>query len=289
MPERGYEKPSAAASGRKDTSFGDAISTIYESHLVPMLFQPYAVHMAQRVAALSPADVLEIAAGTGVVTRAMASALPNATSIIATDLNQSMLDRAAAKETMRTVEWRRADASQLPFSDATFAVVVCQFGVMFFPDKARAFSEARRVLRPGGVLIFSVWDVIEENEFAHVVTLALASIFPDDPPRFMARTPHGYHDRGLINRDLAQGGFLAAPEMITINSLSRAPSASSAAVAFCQGTPLRHEIEARNASRLEEATDVCARALEERFGRGPIEGKMQALLIAASRPDAMGA
>jgi SAM-dependent methyltransferase len=288
MAEHGHEKPSAVASGRKDTSFGDAISSIYESHLVPMLFEPYAVEMAHRVAATSPARVLEIAAGTGVLTRAMATTLPSSTPITATDLNQSMIDRAMATEVARTVEWRQADASQLPFPDGMFDVVVCQFGVMFFPDKASAFSEARRVLKPGGVLLFSVWDVIEENEFAHVVTVALASIFPDDPARFMARTPHGYHDRGLITRDLALGGFFAAPEITTINSWSRAPSASSAAVAFCQGTPLRHEIEARDASRLEEATDVCARALEDHFGHGPIEGKMRALMVAVSRPDTMG-
>ena len=115
---------------------------------------------------------------------------------------------------------------QLPFADGTFDAVVCQFGVMFFPDKSKAFSEARRVLRPGGVFIFNVWDRIEENEFADTVTTALASLFPEDPPRFLARTPHGYHDRRTIERDLASGGFTASPQIDTVAARSRAASAA---------------------------------------------------------------
>src|SRR3954464_9469223 len=103
-----------------------------------------------------------------------------------------MLDRAATVGTKRAVEWRQADAMQLPFEDAAFDAVVCQFGAMFFPEKTKAFSEVRRVLRPGGVFVFNVWDHIEENEFAATIMIALASVFPNDPPRFMARTPHGY-------------------------------------------------------------------------------------------------
>jgi ubiquinone/menaquinone biosynthesis C-methylase UbiE len=136
--------------------------------------------------------VLEIAAGTGVVTRALASVLPDSVSIVATDLNQPMLDHASAVGTKRVVKWRQADAVQLPFEDRTFDAVVCQFGVMFFSEKSRAYSEARRVLRPGGVFIFNVWDRIEENEFADTVTAALELLFPEDPPHFLARTPHGY-------------------------------------------------------------------------------------------------
>jgi SAM-dependent methyltransferase len=156
---------------------------------------------------------------------------------------------------------------------------VCQFGVMFFPDKAKAFSEARRVLAPGGVFLFNVWDRIEENEFAGTVTTALATLFPDDPPRFMARGPHGYHDRAVIERDLAGGGFTAAPAFATLAARSRASSPRIPAIAFCQGTPLRNEIEARGASRLGEATDVAADAIARRFGTGNVEGKIQAHVI----------
>src|SRR5437868_11874751 len=135
-----------------------------------------------------------------------------------------MLDRAAAVGTKRPVEWRQADAMQLPFPDASFDAVVCQFGVMFFPDKARAFAEVRRVLKPGGVFIFNVWDRLAENEFADTVTTALESVFPADPPRFMARTPYGYHDVGVIARDLASGGFVSAPDVTTLSARSRAIS-----------------------------------------------------------------
>ena len=162
-------------------------------------------------------------------------------------------DQAIAIGTRRPVEWRQADAMQLPFADGAFDAVVCQFGAMFFPDKSKAFAEARRVLRPRGVFIFNVWDRIEENDFANFVTIAMSAVFPEDPPRFLARTPHGYYDQATIVRDLAQGGFEASPEVVTVAQRSRAESARVPAVAFCQGTPLRSEIEARNPARLGEA------------------------------------
>jgi SAM-dependent methyltransferase len=168
---------------------------------------------------------------------------------------------------------------QLPFPDGTFDAVVCQFGVMFFPEKARAYSEARRVLRARGIFIFSVWDRIEENEFADVVTTALETVFPEDPPRFLARTPHGYYDHETIKRDLVNGGFTRLPEIITLAARSRAESFRTPAIAYCQGTPLRNEIEARDASRLGEATDSAAEAIAQRFGRGAVDGKIQGHII----------
>jgi SAM-dependent methyltransferase len=167
--------------------------------------------------------VLEIAAGTGVVTRALASKLPEGVSIVATDRNQPMLDQAAALGSARPVEWRSADAMRLPFGEREFDAVVCQFGVMFFTDKPKAFAEARRVLDPSGVFAFNVWDRLELNELADAVTASLAELFPDDPPRFLERLPHGYHDRATIEKDLAAGGF-PAPEILTLAIHSRAPS-----------------------------------------------------------------
>ena len=140
----------------------------------------------------------------------MAEALPETTSIVASDLNQAMLDQAESLGTARSIEWRNADALQLPFDDGRFDAVVCQFGAMFFPDRAKGFSEARRVLKPGGLFLFNVWDAIEHNEFADTVTNALASFFPDDPPRFLPRTPYGYNDVSAIERDLDAGGFNVA-------------------------------------------------------------------------------
>ena len=266
-----------------DTAFAGSIPELYDTHFVPLIFEPYAADLARRIAALAPARVLETAAGTGVVTRALARALPAGTELVATDLNQPMLDRAAAVGTARPVQWRQADALQLPFEDASFDVVVCQFGAMFFPDKPRGYAEARRVLRPGGAFVFNVWDRIEDNEFADTVTAALARVFPDDPPRFMARTPHGYHDRAAIAADLAAAGFEAAPEFETIAARSRAPSPREPALAYCQGSPLRTEIEARTGASLAEATAACAAAIAERFGAGPVDGKIQARVVVVRR------
>jgi len=262
-----------------DKSFAGSIPKLYETHLVPLIFEPYAADLVGRLASKSLTRVLEVAAGTGVVTRKLAAALPETVSIVATDLNQAMLDQASTMGTKRAVEWRQADAMQLPFPDEAFDAVVCQFGVMFFPDKAKAFSEAHRVLRPGGVFIFNVWDRIEENEFAETITTALASLFPNDPPRFLARTPYGHHDRNSILRDLAQGGFTASPDISTVTERSRAESPRLPAIAYCQGTPLRNEIEAQSGSRLDEATEFVAEAIAQRFGQGAVDGKIQAHVV----------
>ena len=262
-----------------DKVFSGSIPKLYETHLVPLIFEPYTADLVRRLASRSLTRVLEIAAGTGVLTRNLASVLPESVSIVATDLNQPMLDLASAIGTKRPVEWRQADAMQLPFPDEMFDAVVCQFGVMFFPEKSKAFSEARRVLRPGGVLIFNVWDRIEENEFADTVTTALESLFPNDPPRFLARTPHGYCDRPTIERDLANGGFTAPTQITMVAARSWAESSRIPAVAYCQGTPLRNEIEARDAAQLGEATDLAAEAIGQRFGRSAVDGKIQAHIV----------
>lgn len=252
---------------------------LYDEELVPLIFAPYAPDLAARVAARPATSVLEIAAGTGVLTRELAERLPAGATIVATDLHQPMLDCAMRVGTDRAVEWQQADALQLPFANRTFDVVVCQFGVMFFPDKARAFSEARRVLRPGGALVFNVWDRIGENDFANGVTDALASLFPDDPPRFLPRVPHGYFDLALIRRDLAAAGFNARPEIETVTTHSPAALPRVPALAYCLGTPLRAEIEMRNLSGLEAAVDAADALIAERLGDGPVEGRLKAHVV----------
>jgi SAM-dependent methyltransferase len=172
----------------------------------------------------------------------------------------------------------------LPFADGSFDVVVCQFGAMFFPDRVRAYAELGRVLRPGGSLLFNVWDDIEHNEFADVVTTAAGTVFPDDPPRFLARTPHGYHDLEGIRDELAAAGFPSPPRVDRIEARSRAASCNNPAIGYCQGTPLRNEIEARDASRLEETTSFAAAAIAERFGETDIDGMIRAFVIAAVKP-----
>ena len=265
-----------------DKLFAGSIPEIYDRFLVPLIFEPYARDLAGRLAEGDPRDVLETAAGTGVLTRAIAARLPASARIVASDLNPPMLDRARTRQAGDDrIAWRQADALALPFEDASFDAVACQFGAMYFPDKVQGYREARRVLRPGGRFLFSVWDKIADNEFADVVTEALAALFPRDPPRFLARTPHGYHDPDLIRRELAAAGF-AQVSVEAVTHMSRAASPRDPAVGYCHGTPLRNEIEARDPSGLDEATDRAAEALARRFGSGTIEGRIRALVVTAA-------
>jgi len=265
-----------------DKVFAGSIPKIYDTLMVPLIFEAYAAHMAELVAASSPGSVLETAAGSGVVARALAPRLKPDACYVVTDLNQPMLDHAAARQGPDSrIEWRQADALDLPFDDASFDVVCCQFGAMFFPDRVAGYVEARRVLKPGGRFVFSVWDRIEENAFADEVTCAVAAVFPHDPPRFLARTPHGYHDIALIRDELSRAGF-ADIEIATRQAVSRAPSARDAAAAYCQGTPLRNEIDARDASLLQFATDRATEAIASRHGVGPVAGRIRAHVIVAT-------
>lgn len=266
-----------------DRRFGESVAASYQALLVPMIFAPYADELAARARVLAPRRVLEVACGTGVVTRALDAVLDRDATIVATDLNPAMLVQAQREGTTRAVAWREADAQALPFADASFDLLVCQFGVMFFPDRPRAFAEARRVLAPGGTLLFNSWGRIEANDFADVVTTALAAWCPEDPPRFLARTPHGYHDAGAIARDVSTGGFGEPARIEVVEARSLAASARAAASAYCEGSPLRAEIETRRPGRLAEARDVAAAALAARFGSGPIDGRVSALVCAVSR------
>jgi ubiquinone/menaquinone biosynthesis C-methylase UbiE len=265
-----------------DKVFAGSIPENYDRYMVPLIFESYAADLAQRAAVLSPNAVLEIAAGTGVVTRALAPKLSPAARYTVTDLNQPMLDYAASRQGPDSrIAWRQADAMALPFENAAFDLVCCQFGAMFFPDRPSAYREARRVLKTGGHFLFSVWDRIEENVFADDVTNALAKIFPNDPPRFLARTPHGYHDTALIRSDLDEAGF-SHVEIETRAEQSRAPSPRIPAVAYCQGTLLRNEIEAREAGKLQAATDDAEAMIARRHGSGEVAAKIQAHVILAS-------
>ena len=264
-----------------DKVFAGSIPENYDRYLVPLIFEIFAQDIAHRVAALSPSSVLETAAGSGVVTRALTPRLAPDASYVVTDLNQPMLDYAATRQPAdRRIRWRKADAQALPFEDAAFDIVCCQFGVMFFPDRQTGYREAKRVLKPGGRFMFNVWDRIEENVFANDVTDALAEVFPRDPPRFLARTPHGYHDTALIRSELEKAGF-SSVAIETRAEQSRAPSPRHPAVAYCQGTPLRNEIEARDADKLEAATDHAASMIANRHGSGAVAAKIQAHVIVA--------
>src|SRR6476659_7159951 len=265
-----------------DKVFAGSIPENYDRYMVPLIFEPYAADIAQRAASLSPSAVFETAAGSGVVTRALAPRLSPGARYVVTDLNQPMLDYAASRQPPDPrIKWRQADALALPFEDASFDLVCCQFGAMFFPDRSSGYREAKRVLKSGGIFLFNVWDRIEENVFADDVTNALARMFPNDPPRFLARTPHGYHDTALIRRELADAGF-SDVVIETRAEQSWASSPRVPAIAYCQGTVLRNEIEARASGTLDAATDYAASAIAHRHGSGEVAAKIQAHVILAA-------
>jgi ubiquinone/menaquinone biosynthesis C-methylase UbiE len=262
-----------------DRAFTGSIPEIYDRCLGPTLFEPYALDLARRFVGFSGA-LLETAAGTGRVTRALAAAAPQA-EITATDLNAPMLERAAERLSDPRIRWQAADAQALPFPDRSFDAVVCQFGVMFFPDKAAGFAEARRVLRPGGRFVFNVWDRLEANDLSQALHAAVAVLFPDDPPGFMARTPFGWNDPDRIRAMLSDAGF-ARVAIETVALETPAASAADFAAGMCTGSPLRAELEARAPDGLQDVVDQAAAALVRRFGDGPLAGHGQALVVTAS-------
>lgn len=267
----------------QDSAFSGSIPGIYDSCLGPLLFEAYAANLARRSVELQPTRILETAAGTGIVTAALAKALPDS-EILATDLNQAMLDVASSRLSSGKVQFRTADAQSLPLGDSEFDLVVCQYGVMFFPDRVGAYREACRVLVPGGYFLFNAWAGLDRNPIPRIVEEAVATLFPADPPRFLGRTPYGYDDTARITEDLALAGFVDV-EIETVAMPSRAESARQAAVGFVQGSPLRMDIEARDPARLEEAADLAMRALEAEYGEGPIEAIMTANVVLVRKPN----
>ena len=277
---RGSRAEGRRAIETKDAVFAGSIPALYDRCLGPLLFEPYAEEMARRAAALAPSDILETAAGTGIVTEALARALPEAR-IVATDLNQAMLDVAAARISSPKVAFQAADAQALPFEDESFDLVVCQFGAMFFPDRLLAYREARRVLRPGGRFLFNVWDRLEENPASDAVARTVAGLFPDDPPDFLRRVPFSYFDKAKVERDLREAGF-ATVEADTVRLAHGPSTVREAATGLCQGSPLRSEIEERGAGRLNEATEAAENALSSLSRDGRVDARMSAHVFSAS-------
>lgn len=265
-----------------DKVFAGSIPEFYDKYLVPLIFERFAEDLASRVAAHNPAELLEIAAGSGVVTRALAPKLSENARYVVSDLNQPMLDHATKRQgTDNRITWQQADALGLPFADDSFDAVACQFGIMFFPDRVAGYREARRVLKHGGVFHFNIWDHIGANEFADIVTQTASAIFPNDPPVFLARTPHGHHDKDVIAKELEAAGFTDFT-ITTREDVSTAPSPEHVAIAYCQGTPLRGEIEARDAGLLTLVTEKSTEAIAAQFGRGPVTAKICAHVISAT-------
>ena len=266
----------------KAAAFAGTLAEFYDRYLVPFLFAPYAEVVAGRAKGLRPRRVLETAAGTGVVTEALSRTLPSDVVITATDLNLPMIERGKARPGMERVVWQQADAMKLPFSDAAFDLIVCQFGVMFFPDKQASFRESFRVLAPGGTYLFVLWDDWATMADSPHWTAALAV------GDMLGRDPHtllnpGYFDEPTIRADLEAVGFRDV-SIDRIARPSRAASARDAAVITVEGSLLRTAIESADPSRLGEETDAVERIMRTRFGEGPIEGTNKALVVTTTKP-----
>ncbi|MBY5849531.1 methyltransferase domain-containing protein [Rhizobium leguminosarum] len=265
-----------AASASSLAPFEEGVAEFYDSLLVPILFEPYASEMAIVAERLKPGSILEVAAGTGALTRALRVTLDPATEIVATDRSQAMIDVGAPSLTMSRTHWMHADAQNLPFASSMFDLVVCQFGVMFFPDKLKAYDEAKRVLRSGGRFLFTTWDSLPTNDFARCVDECLASLFPSNPPDFLRNLSYSYFDIASIKAQMSSAGFDAIScDRIELTSVA---AAHDIAAAFCQGTPLREEIERRAPARISEIVDEVAERMESRYGVRPCGG-MSAFVV----------
>ncbi|MEO5773831.1 MAG: methyltransferase domain-containing protein [Sphingomicrobium sp.] len=262
-----------------DTAFAGSIPALYDSNLGPLLFEPYAQEVARRAALLSPKRILETAAGTGILTQALHRACPEA-EIVATDLNQAMLDVAAARISADKVSFRQADAQDLPFDDDIFDLVVCQFGIMFFPDKVRGNAEARRVLRDGGRYMLVIWDRLDRNPVSQLVHDSVARLYPNDPPGFLARTPFGYANPALIEHDLLAAGF-SDIQFKTVPLKSYRTSPREAAVGLVLGCPLKAEIEERDPDGLGVAADAASHALEQLVKGETFDSDLSAHIVTA--------
>lgn len=243
----------------------------------PLLFEPYAKLVAERSALLHPSRILETAAGTGIVTRAVSEAVPQAR-IVGTDLNPAMIDFAAQRIRSERVAFQRADAQDLPFPDGSFDLVVCQFGVMFFPDKVRANREAWRVLRSGGCYLLVTFDRLELNPVPKAAEEAVFALFPEDPPEYMKRGPFSYTDPALIEHDLLAAGFTDIQcEAVTLSSHV---SARDAAQGLVLGSPFRSEIERRDSCALDRAVNAVAEVLRPWDGK---DAPISAHVVTASK------
>lgn len=264
----------------KTTSFSGNIPINYEEHLGPLLFEPYAIDMAQRVQKLNPSKVLEIACGTGRVTNHLLKVLSQDATLVATDLNPAML--SLAKEMVREnakIKWEVADSMALPFEDESFDCIVAQFGVMFYSDKVKAHKEAFRVLKKGGTLIFNSWNMMSGNIAVQMVKELLDEYFPQNPPNFYD-IPFSYFDPQLIKTDLNKGGFdHVDTALLKVNGYS--PNAYSAAKGLLEGTPVSVGITERNAEILPELIAVLADRLTALYGAKDLTVPLEAVVTTA--------
>jgi ubiquinone/menaquinone biosynthesis C-methylase UbiE len=263
-------------------AFTGSVPEFYQRSLVPMIFEPHARVLAATLANLMSGRVLELAAGTGAVTRALVDILRADVAITATDLNEAMLTEAKSQPGAERVTWQAADAMSLPFPDGHFHAVVCGFGVMFFPDKQAAFKETLRVLAPGSLFVFTAWDRMELSVLNDTARQVIAEMFPSNPPQ-RHMIPFSYCDQDVIRSDLEAAGFIDV-SIDAVAGRSRANSAHEAADGYFRGTNGSNEMQARGEGLLEKGIAATAAALTAKHGDGPLAMPNQALLVTAVSP-----
>jgi len=261
----------------KNAQFAGSIPEAYDRYLGPILFKPYAEDLAARLKPEEKSSVLEVACGTGILTRILRDRLLASAKLVATDLNEPMIQTAAKKFRQgEAIEWQQADASSLPFDDRSFDAVVCQFGIMFVPDKALSAREVRRVLKSGGVFLFNVWDALAHNALGRIAHETIGSFFEKDPPTFY-QVPFGYHDQGEIKRLLDEAGFRNV-RIEVVAKVGGASRAEDAAQGLVRGNPVAIAISERDPSLLPVIVDALTGALKKEFG-AIVRAPMRALVV----------
>lgn len=267
--------------GSDSARFTGSIPEHYDRILGPVIFAGYAEDIARRVSAFAPSRVLETAAGTGIVTRRLRDALPAGAALIATDLNPPMLEVAAQKfRPGEQVEFQPADATQLPFEDAGFDAVVCQFGVMFYPDKTKSYREVHRVLAPGGRYLFNVWDSPRHNPYARIADEVVQRFFPADPPQFY-KVPFSFHQIDPVKESIIDAGF-ADIDVSVVRLEREIPDIEQFARGAVHGNPLADQIRERGREP-EQVVQAVAEELRREFGSNPGRMPLQAIVYSAGK------
>jgi len=263
----------------KTAAFAGSIPANYERYLGPFLFEPYALDLVSRLQDKKYNDILEIACGTGRVTKRLSSSVKHDT-LTATDLNQDMIDIAKGIVADQRIKWQQADALALPFNDNSFDLVVIQFGIMFFPDREKGLKEAYRVLKPGGKLVFSTWDKVETVPAIHEGRKIIESYFEDNPPVFYS-VPFSMYDEKELKAITGNAGFKNIKTEL-VKKEGSSPSASDLTKGIVEGNPVYLSIIERIPASLNNIKADVKNKLLEKFGE-PIKCPLQAWVVEANK------